>query len=516
MKVDNNDNYIIGIDVGTSVIKTALYAVNGNLIGLTNRKNIVLRKNHQFAECDMNDIWSKVLQCLKELVETFPAYIARTRTIGITAQGDGTWLIDKENQPVGNAITWLDGRTSSLVKDYHESGVAQEVFNITGTDINSSNQGAQLRWLKMHSPASLRKAKKAIRAKDWIYLKLTGVVSTDISDASFTYMNFRTGKYDDAVLSLMEIDDLVHLLPEAVPLDENNAPIIASVASEIGLSPQTIISCGPIDVSASALGVGVYHDQEAATVFGTAAIHQVVCKDPPQPPIGVGYTISHGIDGSFLRLLPSKTGTLNSQWFVEQIYGSRAHMKNGKLDWQRIEEEISDIPVGSNGILYHPFIDPSGERVPFNSHTARAQFTGIHLNHDLPTMLHAVFEGVVLSALDCYKNLSVTPKEIRLTGGGSNSIFWSQMFCDALGIPVTHVHEKETGCKGAMISASVTQGYYTSFSACIEKVVYPSKTLYPDMKKHKDYAELFEIYRKTYTSMFPIWDRLYEYVAKRH
>ena len=506
---------IIGIDVGTSVIKTALFTLEGNMIGVSSRKTEVVRNRNSFAECDMHDVWAKVQECLQELMHDSRSGQLTICGVGITAQGDGTWLIDENNQPVRPAITWLDGRGAELVRFFHENGTAEKVFSITGTDINSSNQAVQLRWLKDNEPEAIANAKTVLRAKDWVFLNLTGKISTDFSDASFTYFNLNDNSYDSRVLELIGISDIERLLPEALPIPKNIAPIKNVVANSIGIPRDTPIVSGPIDVSASALGVGIYDIHDAVTVFGTAGIHQVVIDDPPGPPQNIGYTVSHGHHDRYLRLLPSKTGTLNSQWFVEQFYGEEAYSESGKIDWATIEAELEKIPVGSNGILYHPYIDPSGERVPFNNHTARAQFTGINLTHTKPQLLHAVFEGVILSALDCYSRFPFKPKIVRLTGGGANSNFWSQMFSDAIGAPVQHVIEKEAGCKGAMISAAVALGLYPDFETAIEKTIAVGKQFKPNLGRHEDYKELLTIFQSTYTAMFPSWQRMFDFAESR-
>src|SRR5690554_1741679 len=105
---------IIGIDVGTSVIKTALFTLEGNMIGVSSRKTEVVRNRNSFAECDMHDVWAKVQECLQELMHDSRSGQLTICGVGITAQGDGTWLIDENNQPVRPAITWLDGRGAEL------------------------------------------------------------------------------------------------------------------------------------------------------------------------------------------------------------------------------------------------------------------------------------------------------------------------------------------------------------------------------------------------------------------
>jgi len=506
---------IIGIDVGTSVIKTVLYDRDGELICTVSETSTVQRPKSLWAECDMDDVWQKVASCLCRLVSSMDMSSSGISGIGITGQGDGTWLVDSSHRPVRPAVTWLDGRTGDAAARLHADGTAEELFKITGTSVNSSSQAVQLRWLKEHEPQSLKSAAASLRAKDWIFLKLTGVVSTDTSDASYTFFDIRKNCYDQRVLDLHGIADLAHLLPPASPPSSNIAELTPEAAAATGLPKGIPVVCGPFDVSACAIGVGAVSPGDGNTIFGTAGIHQIIIDDPPGPPENIGYTIAHGPEGTWLRLLPSKTGTLNVQWFVEQFYGSDAYDEDGKIAWKRIEDELQSIPVGSHGVLYHPYIDPSGERAPFVDPFARAQFSGVHLNHTRDTLLHAAFEGVVLSAMDCYAYLPFQPKEVRLSGGGSRSAFWSQMFADAVGSPVRHVMEKETGTKGAMISTGVALGWYDSYTQGVEQTCVPGKLFTPDSALKRDYEALLKIYRNTYEAMRPIWKQLHQFVSRQ-
>ena len=512
MKTDIIDA-ILGIDVGTSLIKANLYSLDGRHILSASQQTQLIHPQPRWAEYDMDNVWNQIKTCIRTILNRIEAARIRIIGIGVTGQGDGTWLIDGSLKPVRPAITWLDGRTAEMVLNLHKSGISKSIFAICGTSINQSNQAVHLLWLKNHEPEVLKKSFKALRAKDWIFLQLTGEVSTDISDASHTYFDIKRNIYDARILDLYEIPEFERLLPQALHPRVNSAPIKKSLAVELGLNPGTVVVSGPVDMICSALGLGITKPGQCSSILGTAGIHQVLITEPPGEPDNAGYTISHIIEGEWMRVLPPMTGTLNLQWFIKKLYGYSNTVQK-KIDWETLEQKVGQVPVGSNGIMYHPFIDPAGERAPFMNPSAKAQFIGLNYHHSKEAMLRAVYEGVILSALDCYSFLPVVSDEVRLAGGGSRSELWSQMLADALGRRVRHVLEKETGTKGAMINAAVVLGIYKTYPEAVNKTVIPGEKFEPNIENHQKYKELFKIYRNTCKAMRPIWADLSNFSRK--
>ena len=73
------------------------------------------------------------------------------------------------------------------------------------------------------APELLDRAEVALHCKDWLYLKLTGVRATDPSEASWTFGDFRTRAYDDAVIEALGLSRRRGLLPEIVDGDRGHA-----------------------------------------------------------------------------------------------------------------------------------------------------------------------------------------------------------------------------------------------------------------------------------------------------
>jgi sugar (pentulose or hexulose) kinase len=500
--------YILGIDVGTSVIKSIVFDLEGNERAVSSKENILLHPAPTWVEQDMTAVWRAVAATVREVIAGSGCLPEEIAAIGVTGQGDGTWLVDDSGQPVRNAILWMDGRTGEMVRDAHNHGLSEAVFAITGTALNTSNQALQLRWLAANEPTVLAKAHAALRAKDWIFFNLTGQVSTDESDASHTYFSAGTRGYDDHVLDLLNVTRLRRLLPDARPASANSSSLLPEMADALGLADGTPVVAGPFDVAAADLGAGVLQAGEACTILGTAGIHQLILEEPVARPVNIGYTMCHAPPHKLVRLLPTMTGTLNLQWFVREFYASELAAANTHGDdfWADLEAEAATVPLGCFGVMYHPFIDPAGERSPFVRPDARAQFTGVSVNHTRAVLLRAIYEGVVLSAMDCYEHLGVAVRVLTLAGGGARSPFWAQMFADALGCEVIVAEGSEYGARGAAMNAGVAGGLYSSYDEAVTRCVRPARSYQPHTVRTAEYQTLLHLYRTSYEALFPLWE----------
>lgn len=128
--------------------------------------------------------------------------------IGITSTGDGTWMIDKRGNPVRGGILWCDGRAGKVVDRLHAQGIARQAFDICGTSVFTGSQAAQLLWLRENEPESLEKAHVVFHAKDWLFYKLTGLITSDETDESLTMLRMTSRQYDPELFRIFGIEDL--------------------------------------------------------------------------------------------------------------------------------------------------------------------------------------------------------------------------------------------------------------------------------------------------------------------
>lgn len=500
--------YLLGIDAGTTVIKSTLFDLEGREIAGAAHDSSFLTPHPGWAESDMHTVWQAVQITVRQTLARAVVTPEQIVAVGVTGQGDGTWLVDRTGAPVRPAILWSDGRTADLVKDLWQSGVGHEIFQITGTALNTCNQAVHLRWLQEHEPETRARTAAVLRAKDWIFLCLTGVVSTDATDASHTYFSVHTQAYDDRIPTLLGVEawrDANPLAPRPVEL---KAPLLDRVAGKLGLRPGIPVTAGPFDVAASALGVGAAFPGDACSVLGTAGVHQVMVDRPVLEPADIGYNMCHAPDGVLVRLLPTMTSTQNLQWFAREFYAAEwdAAQESGANVWDALERIAEQEPLGARGVIYHPYLDPAGERAPFISSAARAQFSGLSAHHTRATLLRAVYEGVALSVLDCYETMGAAVTSLRLAGGGARSPLWAQMLADALAAPVIVAEGTEYGARGAVMNTAVAIGIYPSYAEAVTHMVRPARTFEPMLDNRKRYQTLLEVYRTEREAMMHVWE----------
>lgn len=319
------EHCIVGVDAGTSVVKAAAFDYAGHEICCHEIPVELLRPHPDWVEQDMNGLWQTVKTCLRAVIRKLGQAKRSLAGIGITSTGDGTWLMDRDGRPLRGGILWCDGRAAEIVGRWHETDVARRAFAICGTSVFTGTQAAQLAWLRQHEPESLHQASVIFHAKDWLFYKMTGVVCSDETDESLTMLRMSTRQYDLELFRIFGIEDLFCKFPLVKPTEENVAPILPAIAKELGVTRDTPVGSGPMDVAACALGTGAINHGQACSILGTAGIHQVIMAEPNLQPAMVGMTLCHGVKGRWIRMLAAMTATPNLEWFLKG---------NGRRHWR--------------------------------------------------------------------------------------------------------------------------------------------------------------------------------------
>jgi len=508
---------LIGIDAGTSVVKAVAFDYLGNEVCVHETPMPLRQPEPLWIEQDMSELWETVKVCLCSIASQLKELKRDIAGIGITSTGDGTWIIDREGQPVRGGILWCDGRAGKVVERLHAEGIAQRAFDICGTAVFTGSQAAQLLWLRENEPESLRKAHIIFHAKDWLFFKLTGLVTSDETDESLTMLRMSTRQYDPELFKIFDIEDLYLKFPPVKATVENVGPLLPAVAAELGLPEGVLVGSGPMDVAACALGTGAVEHGQASSILGTAGIHEVIMEEPNLEPRMVGMTLCHGVKGRWMRMLAAMTATPNLDWFLREMgagIGLEAR-EAGQDVYAYLEKVVESVPAGSEGVIFHPYLFPGGERGPFVKPTARASFTGLNLNHTARHLLRAVYEGVAFATLDCYRHMPIDPEVIFLSGGGANSAAWCQIIADCLGKPVSVPEGSQFGAKGAALNIGIAVGLYRDAQEAVAASVRTARLYEPNLTSTKLYDQLYKVYQQTAERQMDLWDLRVEIVSRK-
>ncbi len=450
---------------------------------------------------------------MRQLADKVPDLASRVIAIAVTGQGDGTWLIDTDGEPVAKGWLWLDARSAAVVEEIRARPEDRLRFEKTGSGLAACQQGSQFAFIKRNMPGMLAKAATAFHCKDWLYFRLTGERATDPSEGTFTFGDFRTRDYSDDVLDVLGVGDLRHLLPPIVDGTRQSAVLSKAAADVTGLLAGTPVVLAYVDVVCTALGAGLFDRQRkpGCTIIGSTGMHMRLAETPDEVQLNdaaTGYTMAMPAPGVFAQLQSNMAATLNIDWVLGLASGILASQGISRSNGEMIA--LVDQWIASSkpaSLIYQPYVSEAGERGPFVDANARAGFVGISSRHGYADMVRAVFEGLAFAARDCYAAMGPLPKEVRLTGGAARSPALRKILGAAVGADIRTSEREEAGAAGAAMIAAVCVGQYASMDDCVAEWVMPllGAAEPSDQKLAAIYEAMAPSYTLAHEALRPVW-----------
>ena len=262
------EKIIVGVDAGTTAVKAVAFNLNGEILNAAHRSVPVNYGRRGEAEQDLNQIWEAVADALAELTSKTGDH--EIVGVGLTGQGDGAWLLDKEHKPLRPAAIWMDGRAGKRVAQWQQDGRAQRVLEVTGTTIFPALVPILLDEFEAEQPGFLAQIGTLFHCKDWIRYNLTGELATDYTEASRSFFNVVTGEGHDAQLAAdLGLDSVLSTLPKILAADESGGTVTPQAAERTGLPAGIPVSVGMIDVAITGPGLGAIKDGDSWLILGT-------------------------------------------------------------------------------------------------------------------------------------------------------------------------------------------------------------------------------------------------------
>ena len=509
------DPVLLALDSGTSMVKAVAFSAAGEVLAVATRPNRITAGPGGAVEQDMRRTWDDARAVLSEAAQKVGA--DRIAGIAVTGQGDGAWLVDREGEPVGQALLWLDARAAQVVADLRRSGAARAAFAYTGTGLNACQQSAQLLWLRSVRPEMLDASAYALHCKEWLYLCLTGTVAADVSEAMFTWGDFRTREYRPEIRQALGAESLARLLPPVLDGTRAHHPLLPAIAARIGVKPGVPVVLASVDVVCTALGAGIYGGaaETGVSILGSTGMHLRLARDPAHVAPSAemtGYCMVFPAPGHVMQAQTTMTATLNIDWLASLMQESATLLGAPATDRHAALAALDDAVAAARpgAAIFHPFISRSGERGPFVDPHARASLIGFDQSAGLPELARGVYEGICLAARDCYAALGGAPAEIRVSGGAAKAAPIRSILAACLDRPVRSAAHAEAGAAGAAMIAAVSLGLFADLAGCAQTWLRSSNEIEPpDPALVRTYDALFPIYRDGYVALSDTWRRLH-------
>jgi len=437
----------------------------------------------------MHEVWSAVVRVVRAALERAGA--VRIVGVGVTGQGDGAWLVDGAGEPLGPAVLWLDARAAPRVRSWQSDGRAALVRRHTGSAVFSGALPVLLDELAEREPERLARVRRQLNCKDWIRYRLTGVIATDASEASRTYLDVRTGSYSEELLAGLAHQRYRALLPPVLAAGEVAGTVLPGVAMSLALPEGVPVVTGLVDTAAAGAGLGCLYPGSTYAIVGTTAFVGTVRAALTLPDTVAAITLATGTNNHVIECLAPMAGTPNLDWARASLGG----WGGGRAEAER---EAIEANPGAGGVLYLPYAADGGERAPFVDANASAAWLGTTVRTTRGELLRAVYEGLAMSLRECMDMLNPSGP-VRLCGGGATSALLCQILADVTGRTIDRSDIEEVGAHGVAALAATHAGL------ALEHWAAGSHSYLPDPALARFYAERFAAFVRVRDAIRPHW-----------
>lgn len=488
---------IAGIDVGTTGCKCTVYNVEGIQL-----KEAYIEYPHTQAdgrELDPAMVWNNVKKVLHDAARG----VEPVEAIGVTSFGETFVMLDENDCPVTNTVLYTDQRGEEQCRLLVERLGREKIMEIAAVNPSANFSISKIMWMKKYKPDLYQKTKNILLYSDYIIYMLTGIRQIDYSLAARTMaFDLKKLSWSDEIFQAAEVEK--EKMASPVPTGSLVGKIKKSLAEELGLSPDTLVSVGCHDQVAAAVGTGTFTTDCAVNGAGT-----VECITPLFREVGNKKVMMEGnycmvpyiVPGVYVSYAYSNTGGALLKWYRDKIAYMEAQMyaQKGQSAYDAFNKQMGD---GISDLLILPHF--AGAATPYMDMNATGAILGLTLETTSLDIYKALMEAVAFEDLLNVENINqagIHFNSLCSCGGGARSSYWTQIKADVLDMPIQSLGSIQAGTAGSVMMAGVACGIYKSIEEASSVFVKQGVWYEPDEKKHALYMEKYRKYKKLYQNV---------------
>ncbi|HVY98482.1 MAG TPA: xylulokinase [Dongiaceae bacterium] len=475
----------IGIDLGTSSVKSILVDANDRVIATASAPLEVHRPQPTFSEQDPEDWWNAAIATLDKLKETAPKEMAAVIGIGLSGQQHGATLLDRDGNVLRPCILWNDGRSEIECKEIDAQ--FPEISKITGNPAMPGFTAPKLLWVRKHEPEIFARVATVLLPKAYLRYRLTGELVEEMSDASGTlWLDVGKRDWSDELLAATHMSR--RQMPRLVEGNAVSGTLKGQLAQRWGMAKPPVLAGGGGDNAAGAVGLGAIHPGDAFVSLGTSGVLWATTAGfAPNRNLPI-HAFCHAIPNTWHQMGVILSAASCLSWWAR---AAKSHEKE-------LLAELGDAPEKPSSLVFLPYL--SGERTPHNDPNIRGAFYGISHDTTQRDLTQAVLEGVAFAFRDCLAALTEAGTRIvkaDAIGGGSQSRFWLGVLANILDLPLSRLDGGEAG--GALGAARLGRMAATSESpSAVCKPPKRVETIEPRRSLVEQYEPIYRRYRSLY------------------
>lgn len=505
--------FSLGIDVGTTGVKTLLIRENGAVHAEATCAHPLHSPAPGWFEQEPGDWWAGTVSAIHQVLHNGAVAGRDIIGIGLSGQYHGLVMLDVNHRVLRRSILWNDQRTARQSAFIVEKIGAERLRRICATGGAPYFTACKLQWVRDNEPEIFDKVSTIMLPKDYIRFRLTGECCTDVTDASGTlFLDVAKRRWSDEIPGLLDMR--ADMLPNLVESTAVSGIVSAEGEAETGLSRGTPVAGGGGDQACAAIGMGIVREGAASFSIGTSGVIYAATAEPKVDPAGRFDTFCHAVPNTWCVLACINSAAGSHQWYQEKLaaWERDEAERQGTTIFEVLEEQASRAPLGSEKLLFLPYL--AGERHPHTDTRARGVWFGLHAGHGREHMLRSVLEGVAFSFRDCLeamKHNGIPMREIRATGGGARSPLWLDIIANVTGHDILAMQADAGGAAfGAALLGAVAAGVFGDIEQACAATVVTGNTVSRDPGKVAEYERLFPVFRSLYPALMESYRQLAE------
>ena len=497
---------LLGIDLGTSGLKAAVFGLDGTLLGLGRAANEYLPAPEGWAEQDPRKWWAGCCEAIRQALASAHVDAAGVAAIGVCGFHHCPVFLDAKGEPSRSTIVTHDRRLGRSLAELEQSGILKKVVETSGSRVMTGHLPPIYHLVRTQDPAALDRTRWILLAKDYLRFRLTGKFGTELCDATGTNLIAMPEQDWSATLcSLLQVPR--YKLPSIGRSSQIAGHVTSEAAVATGLEQGTAVVYGGGDSHCALVGLGVTGSGQAGLLLGSNSTLRASFASLVEPLDEMVWIQQHVLPGLYTASASSMAGSSVLAWFRELCLGEGRH---GAATYLELESLAAGIPPGSDGLLFHPYL--YGERSPFYNPEARGAFLGIRHWHGRGHFVRSIMEGIAFAVANCFDAIQAIAGQrheqlsLLRTGqsGGGRLPVWRQILTDVLGQPIEVVQVEEPGCLGAALLAGVGAGQYADIQTAIHQSVRVGSRISPDPEARSYYAGRRRQFNETFHALEPI------------
>lgn len=502
MKKCLEEPLLIGIDLGTTACKAAVFSRNGEILSLSYREYPLIRLSARRIEQSAELWWTLTKESIKECLSKIPeSYRNNVIALGISAQGISIVPVNNKGLPISNAITWLDSRAEEEARLLIDAIGKEEIYRKTGIQANPVYMLPKIMWIKKNWPDVYKETYKFCTCQDYLISRLVGRYITDYSIAGGSLMHdVQKLGWSDEMLEIVGLPK--EKLPELDWAGNVAGPIKKELASEFGIPEQTLIVLGGHDQECSGIGAGLQLG-EMTISYGTAST-LLACIEKPLFDAHMRVPCLPSVEkNKWVMEAVVSVGGAGQRWMRDLLNGFIEILHPGyrelaAVDYEQVINIANKAEIGAGDVFFYPHM--TGATSPYWDSSARGAFYGISMATSITHMIRAVIEGWIFQIktnLNVLKEITYDPDHVIIFGGGARNRFIQQATADILNKPVVIPDTVEASLLGACILAGLGAGIYKDVLSAQKEVIRRNEHVKPIDENVEKYSRIYERYLKT-------------------